>query len=139
MSSLDDGTGGYKTKCKQFEILLESFEEGLDILKKEREKMVQSENLEKAEEESKVKETSINERNMKDDISYNDKVEKMNTLNRRLSIFYQDLFILEKGLDTFEDDKLDTKVNKILPEEPNVIEMLVQEGVHFEYIQKKNS
>ena len=66
-----------------------------------------------------------------------DKLEKMNTLNRRLSIFFQDLFIIESGLDTFEEDSFDTRMKKIVPEKPNILAMLVQNGLHFQYIQLK--
>ena len=61
----------------------------------------------------------------------------MNTLNRRLSIFFQDLFIIECGLDTFEEDSFDTRMKKIVPEKPNILAMLVQNGLHFQYIQLK--
>ena len=61
----------------------------------------------------------------------------MNTLNRRLSIFSQDLFIIENGLNTFEEDSFDTRIKQIVPEEPNILAKLVQSGWHFQYIQLK--
>ena len=101
MPNLDDGAG-YKTKCNEFEFLLESFEEQIKILEAEKEKNGQSKKLINELNESEDEEASENEQNMEDSLNYNDEVRKIISLNKRLGIFYQDLFIIESGLDNFK-------------------------------------
>ena len=80
-------------------------------------------------------EPSENEQNMEESLSCNDKVRKMVSLNKRLGIFYQDLFIIENGLDNFEDDfSFNTKTKEIIPDQSNIFEMLVQGGLHLQFI-----
>ena len=74
---------------------------------------------------------------MEDDFSYKDKLEEMNILNWRLGIYFQELFKIENGLNTFEDDSTYTGMKNIVPEEQDVLAMLVKAGLHFEYIQIK--
>ena len=125
----------HKTKCNQFESLLESFETQIKILKTQKEKMGNSRILIKELDQSIDKEASENEKNMVDGLNQNDKVEKIISLNKRLGIFYQDLFIIESGLDNFEDDfSFNTKTKEIIPDESNIFAMLVQEGLHFQFI-----
>ena len=57
--------------------------------------------------------------------SYKDELEKTNALNWKLSILFQDLFTIENQLNFIEDDSADTEMNKITPEEPNILAMLV--------------
>ena len=66
-----------------------------------------------------------------------DKLEKMNVLCRRLSIFFHDLYAIENGLAIFENDACENKMKEIIPEESAVLEMLVKESLHFQYIQIK--
>ena len=134
LPNLDDGTG-YKTKCNQFELLLESFEEQIKILKVEKETMEHPKNL------TKELEPSENEQNIEESLSCNDNVRKMVSLNKRLGIFYQDLSIIENGLDNFEDDfSFNTKTKEIIPDQSNIFEMLVQGGLHLQFfhIRMKN-
>ena len=72
---------------------------------------------------------------MEESLNTNDKVRRMVSLNKRLGIFYQDLFIIENGLDNFEDDfSFNTKTKEIIPDESNIFEMLVQGGLHLPFI-----
>ena len=168
--------------CNQFESLLESFEEEIKILKIEKERRGQVENLitdckvkvapenekivfesilESSEEELKILEIEKNpyyqlheqvqkpikdfkvevvtttEQNVEDDFSYKDKLEEMNILNWRLGLYFQELFKIENGLNTFEDDSTYNGMKNIVPEEQNVLAILVKAGLHFEYIQIK--
>ena len=77
---------GFNKKCNQFELLLESFEEEIKILKIEKERRGQA--------DKPIKEIE----DVDDCFSYTDELEAMDTLNRRLSIFFQHLFTIENGL-----------------------------------------
>ena len=134
LPKLDDGVG-LKGKCDQFELLLESFEEQIKILKEEEEKMGQSKNLLKNKQESNS--SPKEEQSMKDGFSQDEIIEKMNILNWRLSIFFQDLFTVENGLNSLEDDAFSIKLKEILSENPDIIAILVQKDVHIECIKMK--
>ena len=57
------------------------------------------------------------------------------SLNKRLGIFYQDLFIIESGLDNFEDNfSFNTKTKEIIPDESDIFEMLVKGGLNLQFI-----
>ena len=68
---------GLTKKCNQFESLLKSFEEEIKILKIEKERRGQV--------DKPIREIE----DVDDCFSYTDELEAMNTLNRRLSIFFQ--------------------------------------------------
>jgi hypothetical protein len=76
--NLDDDKD-FNIKCNQFESLLDSFEEEIKILKIEKERKGQVENL--------IKDTKVCKVKPENEENVEDKLEKMNTLNRRLSIF----------------------------------------------------
>ena len=112
MPNFDD-IKGVRQKCNQCKLLLQTFEEEIKTLEKEKKKREQNENDTK------------------------DKFEKMNVLCRRLSIFFHDLYAIENGLAIFENDACENKMKEIIPEESAVLEMLVKESLHFQYIQIK--
>ena len=121
-----------------FEPILESFEEELKILEIEKNPYYQlQEQVEKPIKDCKVKVAPTNEQNVEDDFSYKHKLEEMNILNWRLGIYFQELFKIENGLHTFEDDSTYTGMKNIVPEEQDVLAILVKGGLHFDYIQIK--
>ena len=128
--NIDDGLAP-KSKCKQFELLLDSFEEQITILEKEKERKEKSQDQNKSADVSPKNDENV------DDCSFKDKVEEMSTLSWRLSIFFQDLFTLENGLSAFEDDNIDIRMKSFDPEEPDILELLVKDGLHVKYIQIK--
>ena len=73
----------------------------------------------------------------RDDFSYKHKIEEMNILNWRLGLYFQELFKIENGLNTFEDDSTYNGMKNFVPEEKNVLAILVKAGLHFDYIQVK--
>ena len=131
---LDDGVG-LKGKCGQFELLLESFEEQIKVLNKEKEKSEQSKTLVKTVQDSNP--SPQEEQNIEDGFSQEDIIEKMNILNLRLSIFYQDFFTVENGLHSLEDDTFGVRLKEIVSEDPDIIAIMVQKDMHIEYIKIK--
>ena len=117
-------------KCIQFEPLLTSFEEEIKFIEEKKEMGGQDEIFRN---DVSVRYAPKNGENVTD--SYNDDIEEMTSLNWRLNIYFQDLFTIENGLNTFENDKFDSKMKEMLPEEPDLLELLVKEKLHFQYIQ----